>query len=472
MTSVPGFEWIAMALVLTGLVFFHELGHYLVARWNGVRIEVFSIGFGPELFGWNDRAGTRWKFSAIPLGGYVKMFGDADAASMPSAEAAEMTAAEKRVSFHHKRLLQRTAIVAAGPIANFILAILLLAISFAIYGKTYVAPAIGYVVEDSAAAHAGMKIGDVITAIDGQRIESFGDIPQIVALNTGTPLDITLRRGEETIELRVTPKIVTDTDRLGLKYSIAQLGVQPFSRPIVGDVGDLVKGDEKSPAAAAGVKANDIILAVDGRPVTSFQQYANYVIANTGTPIDLRLKRGDEILDVVVTPIMKSTKDAGGVAHQVAQFGINGPKPDTVACGPVSSLWYATVEAWQQTTTTLRAVGQMILGRRGTDSLSGLISIGGFLYQAARDGSYFLLQLAAFISLNLGLINLFPIPVLDGGHLLFYAAEGIRGKPLGQRAQEYGFRLGLALVLMLMILANWNDLNRWGIVGYIKRLVT
>ena len=213
-----------MALALTGLVFFHELGHYLVARWNGVRIEVFSIGFGPELFGWNDRAGTRWKFGAIPLGGYVKMFGDADAASMPGAEVPSMSEAEKRVSFHHKRLWQRAAIVAAGPIANFILAILLLAIIFAVYGRTYVAPTIGFVLEDSAAAHAGLKIGDVVTKIDGQSIESFGDIPQIVALNTGTPLDITLRRGGETIDLSVTPKIVIETDRLGLNTPLRNWG--------------------------------------------------------------------------------------------------------------------------------------------------------------------------------------------------------------------------------------------------------
>ncbi len=403
MTWLPGLDWVVPLIVLTVLVFVHELGHYLVARWNGVRIDVFSIGFGPELFGWNDRTGTRWKFSAIPLGGYVKMFGDENAASLPSGNVSQMTEAERRVSFPHKRLLQRVAIVSAGPIANFILAIALLTVVIAVHGQDYTPPAVGYVVDESAAAAAGIKVGDVVVSIDGQHIGSFEDILNIVPLNTGTPLDVVLRRSGETLQRTITPQIITDTDRLGLKYTIARLGIQPFSPPVVGDV------EEKSPAAATGVKLGDTILSIDGKPVASFQEYIHILLTNTGTPVDLALKRGDEVINLQVTPTMLKVKDQGG-EREAPWLGIDGPKPEVIERGPVSSLWYATVDSWRQTTGTLRTVGQMLLGRRGADGLGGLISIGGYLHQAAKDGILAVVRLAAFISLNLGTHQSLPDP--------------------------------------------------------------
>ena len=350
-------------ILLTVLVFFHELGHYLVARRNGVRVEVFSIGFGPELFGWSDRAGTRWKFSAIPLGGYVKMFGDADPASMPGEHLQQMTEAEKAVSFHHKRLWQRVAVVAAGPIANFVLAIVILTIIIAIRGQQFSPPDVGQVVPNSAAEAAGIKPGDVVTAIDGQPIDRFEAIQRIVEVNTGTPLALVVKRGEQQLTLRVTPKVMVETDRLGFTHRIARLGI--------------------------------------GRKGVDFIQR-----------------------------------------------------------NPVSALWYAIDESWYLTAGTLKAVWQMIIGLRSSDELSGPIGIFQLSGAVAQEGIIALMGLAAILSINLGLINLFPIPVLDGGHLLFYAAEAIRGKPLSQRAQEYGFRLGLALVFMLMVFATWNDLVR------------
>jgi len=354
---------IPFLLVLTVLVFVHELGHYLVARRNGVRVETFSIGFGPELFGWNDRAGTRWKVSAIPLGGYVKMFGDADPASMPGEHLRDMTEAEKAVSFHHKRLWQRAAIVSAGPIANFVLAVLLLTVIIAIRGQQFSPPDVGQVLPGSAAEAAGIKPGDVITAIDGQPIDRFEAIQRIVETNTGTPLELTVKRGAGELTLRVTPKVVIESDRLGFTHHIARLGI--------------------------GRKGVDFI------------------------------KRN-----------------------------------------PVAAIGYAADEAWYLTTGTLKAVWQMIIGLRSSDELSGPFGILQLSGAVAQEGILPLLGFAAVLSVNLGLINLFPIPVLDGGHLLFYAVEAIRGKPLSQRAQEYGFRFGLALVLMLMVFATWNDLVR------------
>jgi len=360
---------IPFLFVLTVLVFVHELGHYLVARRNGVRVETFSIGFGPELFGWNDRAGTRWKVSAVPLGGYVKMFGDADPASMPGEHLRDMTEAEKAVSFHHKRLWQRAAIVSAGPIANFVMAVLLLTVVIVVRGQPFSPPDVGQVLPGSAAEAAGIKPGDVIAAIDGQPIDRFETIQRIVETNTGTPLELTVKRGDRELTLRATPKLVTETDRLGF-------------------------------------------------------------------------------------------------THQIARLGIGRKGVDFIRHSPVTAMWYAADEAWYQTEVTLKAVWQMILGLRSSDELSGPFGILQLSGAVAQEGIIPLLGFAAMLSINLGLINLFPIPVLDGGHLLFYALEAIRGKPLSQRAQEYGFRFGLALVLMLMVFATWNDLVRisksWG----------
>jgi len=366
---------IPFLIVLTVLVFVHELGHYLVARRNGVRVEVFSIGFGPELFGWNDRAGTRWKFSAIPFGGYVKMFGDADPASMPGDQLRVMTPEERSVSFHHKRLSQRAAVVAAGPLANFLFAVLVLAVIFVFKGQPFTPPEVAQVQPNSAAAAGGIQPGDVIVAIDGRAIARFETVIESVQLNTGTPMDIVVNRGGAQVPLRVTPQIISETDRFGF-------------------------------------------------------------------------------------------------SHRVPRLGIIGDKIDYVQRNPAGALWYGAEETWNLTRVTLKAVGQMITGRRSSDELSGPVGIIRKSGEVAQGGLFPMLWFAAVLSVNLGLINLFPIPVLDGGHLLFYAAEAIRGKPLGQRAQEYGFRLGLALVLTLMVFATWNDLVQVGLVDLIKRLVT
>jgi regulator of sigma E protease len=363
-------------VVLTVLVFVHELGHYLVARWNKVRIEVFSIGFGPEIFGWNDRAGTRWKFSAMPLGGYVKMFGDADPASMPASDLPAMTAEEREVSFHHKRLPQRAAVVAAGPLANFIFALIVLTGLYATVGQSFTVPEVGVVDPGSAAEAGGIKQGDIFLTIDGQPIERFEDVQRLVQISTGTPLALVLKRGDGLVTLSVTPKLSEIADRFGNKHQFSLLGIH--SQGLV--------------------------------------QYVRY--------------------------------------------------------DPLSALRRAGTETVNSATVALQAVWQMIVGARTADDLGGPLRIAQMSGEMAHFGIAAVLSFMAFLSVNLGLINLFPIPVLDGGHLLFYAAEAIRGKPLGHRAQEYGFRLGLALVLTLMVFATWNDVVHLGVVEFLKRLVS
>ena len=367
---------IPFLVILTALVFVHELGHYLVARWNGVRVEVFSIGFGPELFGWTDRAGTRWKFSAIPLGGYVKMFGDANAASMPAEGNSEMSEAERAVAFPYKRLGQRTWIVAAGPIANFLFAIVILTGLFSVIGQPFTPAVVGEVMPDSAAEAAGFQPGDEVIAVNGQTVARFEELQRIVGLRPEEELNILLLRDGNEVELIAIPTRVEQENALGEIQEIGRLGIQ---------------------------------------------------------------RSGSEF-----------------IRHD-----------------PLTAVWQATRETVSIISQTFTALGQIIRGDRGADELGGPIRIAQMSGQVAEHGIPQALFFSAVLSINLGLINLFPIPMLDGGHLLFYAIEGLRGRPLGERAQEYGFRIGLALVLTLMVFVTWNDLLRFEtLVSFVKGLVT
>ena len=364
---------LSFIFILSVIVFIHEMGHYLIARYNGVRIDVFSIGFGPELFGWNDSTGTRWKVSLLPLGGYVKMFGDADAASKPGEELTEMSPEEKEFSFHHKRLGQRSAIVLGGPLANFVLAVFIFAIMFATVGQRITPALISIVQPDGAAAEAGMIPGDLIIGIDDTAIDRFEMVQRIVRINVEQTLLFTVERDGETIEMEMTPRLVEVTDDFGNIQQFGQIGV--------------------------------------GR-------------------------KGVEL-----------------VRH-----------------GPVYAIWAAVEETASLTMATLDVLGQIISGNRTAKELGGPIRIAQISGQVAEDGLVTVFWFMALLSINLGLINLFPVPMLDGGHLLFYVYEAIRGKPLGERAQEYGFRVGLAMVLSLMIFATWNDLVQLQVVDFIINL--
>lgn len=352
--------------VLTIVVFFHELGHFLVARWCGVKVLTFSIGFGPELVGFNDRHGTRWKISAIPLGGYVKFFGDDNAASVPDQTTlAAMTEAERKQSFFGQKVAPRAAIVAAGPIANFLLAIVIFAGIYAFYGKQSTAARVDSIAADSAAAAAGFQAGDVVVSIDGRQIGDFADMQRIVSSSAGRELNVTVDRGGVTTTLKATPALKEIKDNFGNVHRIGVLG-----------------------------------------------------ITRSMAPDDLKLQRAD----------------------------------------PLTALVMGVDQTWFVVERTLSYIGGVIVGREAADQLGGPIRIAQVSGQVATIGVVALINLAAVLSVSIGLLNLFPIPLLDGGHLLFYAIEAIRGRPLSERAQEYGFRVGLAIVLMLMIFATFNDI--------------
>jgi regulator of sigma E protease len=353
-------------IALSILVFVHEFGHFWVARRCGVRIEAFSIGFGGELFGWTDRQGTRWRVAWLPIGGFVKMFGDADASSRPDAAAsAAMDEESRRVAFTHKALWQKALIVSAGPGANFLFAILVLASLFMTVGQPFTPPVIGTVVAGSAAEKAGLKSGDEILTVDGVTVRRFEELKQIIMLDSGDPLSLQVKRADQTLTIVATPDIVEEKDLLGNTTKMGRLGMAPAS-------------------------------------------------------------------DLVV------------VRHE----------------DPLTALWQASRETWGITTSTLGTVGQMIIGRRGTDDLSGPIGIGQVIGEVWHEGTIPLIRLLALLSISLGLINLFPIPVLDGGHLLFYAIEAVSRRPVSERALAFGFRVGFAVIVSFFVFVMWHDLSR------------
>ena len=364
-------------IALTILVFFHELGHYWVARLAKVRVEVFSVGFGAELFGWNDKAGTRWKIGVIPLGGYVKMFGQSDLPGDEDEDQPPLTDKEKALSFQHKTLAQRTAIVAAGPIANFLLSVVLIAGLMATFGTARPYAGVGEIMPGSTAAEAGFEVGDRIVSIDGEAVEWFSDLVRIVSVQPEMLLKIKVRRGDDEFILTATPK---RHQQLGAEGKTVEIGL-------------------------LGVRYD---------------------------PQQMHYERQN----------------------------------------PLMAVWLGIQQTASLTEKTLSFLGQVISGRQGTEGIGGplrIVQYAGITFQSGIEN--FILFLAV-LSINLGLINLFPIPILDGGHLLFFAVEAIRGRPLGPQAQEYGFRFGLILVLILMVFVTWNDLVQLRVFEFIKELVT
>jgi regulator of sigma E protease len=352
--------------VLSLVVFFHEFGHFLVARLCGVRVLVFSIGFGPELVGFNDRHDTRWKISAVPLGGYVKFFGDENASSVPDGPRLEaMDAADRARSFFFQPVWKRAAIVVAGPVANFILAIVIFAAIFMLYGKQTMSARVDTVQADSAAAAAGFQPGDLVVAINGKQVEDFTDMQRVVSESAGDSLEIRVDRN--------------------------------------------------------------------------------------GAPVVLK-----------ATPALKEVKDNFGNVHRIGILGISrSMAPEDLKFQPVSpprAVLMGVQETWFVVDRTLSYLGGVVVGREAADQLGGPIRIAQISGQVATIGFVALIHLAAVLSVSIGLLNLFPIPLLDGGHLLFYAIEAMRGRPLSERAQEVGFRIGLAIVVMLMIFATFNDI--------------
>jgi regulator of sigma E protease len=375
--SNPGFLFTVLAflLVIGPLIFIHELGHYFVGRWFGVKADAFSIGFGREIFGWTDKRGTRWKVGWLPLGGYVKFAGDMNPASAPTDEWLSLPPEERAKTFQSKKVWQRFLIVLAGPATNFLFAIVALMVLFASYGYPSTPSTIGVVLPNTAAAAAGFRPGDRITSVNGSRVETFSDLRTYVALRPEEAMRFTVRRGETEIELRATPRATSEPDEFGNRARVGTLGVRPEGR------------FEFTPLPVAQLPGAAIGQTVD-------------------------------IVQTMVT-----------------------------------------------------ALGQVIVGQRSFRELGGPLQIAKVSGQQASLGWLPLLWLMIVVSINLGFINLLPIPLLDGGHLLFYAIEGVRRKPLKPQAQEWAFRTGLAVLLALMIFVTLNDLASFGLFEKLGGLI-
>lgn len=366
--SLPAFATavVAFLFVLTLIVFVHELGHYLVARWCGVRVEVFSVGFGREIAGFDDRHGTRWRLSLIPLGGYVKFFGDFNEASMPDPEVSRMSAADRAVALPFQPVWKRAAIVAAGPIANFLLAIAIYAATFMVFGQQMMPPRVAGVVAGGAAAQAGFQPGDLVVAINGRPVESFSDIQRIVSLRAGDTLSFDVERKNQLITLKVVPQ-TTEVDGLGGKQRMGRIGLQGVS---------------------------------------------------------------DRSQMIVKT------------------------------YGPVEAVGMAVSETGRLIADNLRFITRAFEGKADMSQLSGPIGIARVAGEVASISIVSLIALAATLSVSIGLVNLFPIPILDGGHLVLLAIEAVLGRPLNARAQEWAFRVGFVLLFGLMTFSLVNDLVR------------
>jgi regulator of sigma E protease len=354
-------------LVLSLLVFVHEMGHYLVGRWCGIRSTAFSVGFGPELIGFTDKRGTRWKISAIPLGGYVKFFGDEDVSSKPDSDSLSgLTLEERAQTLAGAKLWKRAATVAAGPIANFILAILIFAALFTIYGRMISDPIVSEVRENSAAQTAGVLPGDRLVAIDGENVQTFEDVRRYVAVRPATPITVTVERNGQQLNLPMVPTRTETTDQFGNKMELG----------IIGIVTDQTRGNFRHVTYSPG------------------------------------------------EALVEGVRETGHVV-----------------------------------TGTFAYIGNLVTGRMNADQLGGPVRVAQASGQMASLGFAAVIQLAALLSVSIGLLNLMPVPVLDGGHLVFYAIEAIRGRPLGTGAQEVAFRIGLAMIFSLMVFATWNDIS-------------
>jgi regulator of sigma E protease len=352
---------IGFLVVLTPLVFVHEFGHYWVARRNGVKVETFSIGFGKELFGFTDKAGTRWKFSAIPFGGYVKMFGQNDIG--PDEDGTELTPEEKAVAFSHKRLGQKAAIVAAGPIANILFAIVILAITFSTIGQAFTPARVTEVLPNTPAEAAGFQVGDLFLEVAGSKVKRFEEVAQLIRLYPGSNIEILVDRDGALLTIPVIPAVESEPDGLGRNARIGLIGIR-------------------------------------------------------------------------------------GTAREIQRHN------------PVQAVWQSLRETARLTTVMGTAVGQMLSGERSAKELGGPIQIAQISGSAVDAGITSVIFIAALLSINLGLINLLPIPLLDGGHLLFYAYEVVFRRPPHPRVLDFALKIGLVLVLSLMLFATYNDLVR------------
>jgi len=468
----------APIFVLIVVVFIHELGHFLVARWCGVKVSTFSIGFGPELFGFTDRKGTRWKFGAVPLGGYVKFMDDENASSVPSREKREQMSEQDRAgAFQFKPLWQRAAVVVAGPMANFLSAILMFAAVVYISGQR-IEPAILKVRPLNPAVLGGLKTGDLVGKVDGKEVSDFKALEGAIANAAGREITIDVRRDGVPVTVKVTPEaragIWVDGGKVETRGS---LGIEPdgigSERKDPATLPPRIKVLENFVAVQAGLQTGDRVLSVDGRPVTSFPDFSQAIAGAAGQEIAITVERAGGQQTIKLTPQALTVPDGfGGHLNRGiigVELGVDRASLPVTHPNIGRALGMGCEQTWGVVSSTLGYIRGVVAGKQAADKIGGLPTIIDVSNQIAKYGFLPLVQLIGLVSVSIGLLNLFPIPLLDGGHLMYYAAEAVRGRPLSDETQEFGFRIGLAIVSSLMVFALWND--RFRMLGWVENLM-
>ncbi len=439
-------------LVLTLLVFVHEFGHYWVGRRFCIHAEVFSIGFGPELFGWTDRNGTRWKVSLIPLGGFVKFLGDSDGSSaLPSAD--PLSPEQRRRAFFTQPLYARAAVVLGGPAANILFAVVLLTGVFYVAGEPYSPPVIA-VQADGPAARAGLRSGDEIVRLDGASVGRFEDIQDAQFLYLARPMSVEYRRGNALMHAEIIPQYCERTDRYHNTMRYGDLGIDELVRPVVGGF------TANSPAEAAGLKVGDLLLEIDGKPVDYFSRIPEMIGSRAGQPVVVKYDRGGQRLETTVVPQADQVTDCAGNTHLIGRLRIRPANVTEFRNHDLLGAMAAGVHhVWNMTTMFYTSMAQIATASRPVDELGGPIRIAKAAGEASYAGWIGILNLVIALSVVLGVFNLLPVPMLDGGHLAMYLYEAIRGKPLGLKAQELGLKVGFALVIGMALIATFNDIK-------------
>ena len=445
---------LAFFIVLGVLIFFHELGHFLMARLFGVGVEIFSLGFGPRLVG-KTIGITDYRISAVPLGGFVKMVGEEPDADLEPSQIP--------LSFNHKHVLKRILIVAAGPIFNLLLAVIIFFGFFWISGIEDVTPVIREIKANGPAHKAGLKKNDLLISIDGVQVESWYDIGKALEHNQGSALTMRVQRGDFIIEAEVTPELKVGRDIFGDEVSYFSAGISgnPALEAIIGAV------SPGSAAAKGGLRKGDKIVAINGREIEDWNVMREIVAASKGQPLDIKLLRAETFLNVEVTPAFQKIKNAVGMTEEryligISSAGIIIPEADKVS--KRLNLFAAFIESFKRTyfvvEISAKGIVKLITGAISRDNIGGPIAIAQIAGQQVKQGVANLIQFIAFISINLAILNFLPIPVLDGGHLMFFFIEAAIRRPVGIRVREIAQQAGMFVLILLMIFVFYNDLMR------------
>lgn len=433
------------------LVTFHEFGHFWVARRCGVKVLRFSVGFGMPLVRWHDRKGTEFVIAAIPLGGYVKMLDEREG---------EVPADQLDQSFNRKTVRQRIAIVAAGPIANFLLAMVFFWV-LAMLGSQEMRPVIGAVESGSIAAKAGLTAGQEIVSIDGEPTLGWRDVNLRLVRRLGESGTVNMLVREEGSTADSPRELALDQWLKGSDEPdpIKSLGIRPW-RPALPPV--LAELDPKGPAQAAGLKTGDRLLALDGQALNEWQQVVDLVRVRPDAKVVLKVERDGAQIDVPVTLAARGEAKAAGGYLGAGVKGVEWTPSmlREVSYGPLAAIGEGAKRTWTMSVLTLESLKKMLFGELSVKNLSGPITIAKVAGASAQSGVADFLNFLAYLSISLGVLNLLPIPVLDGGHLLFYLVEWVRGRPLSDRVQGWGIQIGISLVVGVMLLALVNDLGR------------